>query len=75
MTPPGPLNRRSLTRASLVGAVLAVIGILLFAVLWIALGHAGVETFPRLISSMCVPPLVIALIVGGYALISRANSR
>lgn len=74
MATPDPLNRKSLTRAGVVGAVLAVIGILLFAVLWIALGHAGVEPFPRLISSLCVPPLVLALIVGGYALISRANS-
>ncbi len=74
MAAPGPMNRKGLTRATIAGTVLAVTGIALFAVLWIALGHAGVAVFPRLITSMCVPPLVIALIVGGYALISRANS-
>ena len=74
MTSPGPLNQKRLTRATIAGPVLAVIGILLFAVLWIALGHAGVATLPRLVSSMCIPPLVLALLIGGYALISRANS-
>jgi hypothetical protein len=75
MSVPGPLNQKGLTRAGIAGAVLAVIGIAIFAVLWIALGHAGVDVFPRLVSSICVPPLVIGLLVGGYYLISRANTR
>jgi hypothetical protein len=35
------------------------------------MGGAGVETFPRLILSLCIPPAVIALIVGAFILFAR----
>lgn len=62
---------KTLRRFLIGGAVLAVGGIILFVLLWLALGGAGVQQFPRLVLSMCVPPAVIALLLGGYFLISR----
>ena len=59
-------------RVVLSGAALAIIGIVLFAVLWSVL--AGVDSFPRLILSMCVPPTIMAAIVGVYMLVVRPGS-
>ena len=73
MSSPGPLNQSNLTRAGIIGAVLAVVGIGLFFALWIGMGQAGVEVVPRLFSSICVPPLIIGLLVGAYALVSRSR--
>jgi|GEM_PF-1226004 len=69
--PPNPLGPAALRRMLIVGAVLAVGGVGLFVALWVLLGQANVESFPRLILSMCVPPAVIALIVGGLFLFGR----
>ncbi len=68
---PSPLNKNNLTRAGIAGALLAVFGIVLFISLWILLGAAQVASFPRLFASLCVPPAVIAGIVGAYILIKR----
>lgn len=46
---------------------MAVGGIVLFFVLWIAL--AGVDQFARLMLSLCIPPGLMAAIVGGYLLL------
>lgn len=73
MTSPGPLNRSNLTRAGIIGAVLAVVGIGLFFALWIGLGQAGTSVAPRLFASICVPPLLLGVLVGGYALVRRAR--
>lgn len=66
-----PLQSKRLIRASVVGVGLAIVGILAFIGLWMLLGNAGMADAPRLFTSMCVPPLVIALILGGYALLRR----
>ncbi|MBW4436923.1 MAG: hypothetical protein KME04_07295 [Pleurocapsa minor GSE-CHR-MK-17-07R] len=68
-----PLQPPNYTRTAMIGAVLAVIGIILFVLLWIGLGNAGVANAPRLFASMCVPPLIIGLIVGSYALFARRH--
>ena len=64
---PNPLNRRNLSRATFAAVILAVGGIALFIALWIAL--AGLDQFARLMLSLCIPPALIAAIVGGYLLL------
>ena len=71
---PGPL-REPLSRASIIGAVLGVFAIILFIILWIVLGQAGISPMSRLLGALCVPPAVIAAIIGGYILIARPNSK
>ncbi len=66
---PGPLNQTNLSRGLIVGAVLAALGIGLFIGLWIVLGSMGVGNAARLLVSLCIPPAVIALIMGGYILL------
>jgi lipopolysaccharide export LptBFGC system permease protein LptF len=57
-----------------IGVVLATaVGVGLFFLLWQVMGDAGVEQFPRLIIAMCVPPMLIAVLVGVYILIFRAR--
>jgi lipopolysaccharide export LptBFGC system permease protein LptF len=68
--PPPPPNY---PRVALVGALLSVLGIGLFVLLWVVLGSAGVANAPRLFAAMCIPPLVIGVIVGAYALYMRSH--
>lgn len=68
---PNPVNRRALSRASIFGAILGVAAIILFVVFWVVLGQLGVTQFARLFLALCVPPAIIAAIVGGYVLIAR----
>lgn len=72
---PNPLDSRRLKRASIAGVALAAAGIVLFVLLWIVLGNAGVDQFPRLILSLCVPPGVIALIMGIYFLAIQPGNK
>lgn len=67
------LNRKILSRAAVVGLGLAVGAVVLFGALWVLLGNAGVEQFPRLMLSICVPPAVIAALVGGFFLLVRPS--
>lgn len=66
---PAPMDSKRIMRASVFGVGLAVFGIIAFVVLW--LGLSGLENAPRLFASLCVPPLLIAVIVGVYTLVSR----
>lgn len=68
---PNPLNTKNLSRATIAGALLAGGGIALFAILWIVLGNAGVDQFARLITALCVPPALMAALMGGYFLLMR----
>ncbi|MBA3873232.1 MAG: hypothetical protein H0X30_29205 [Anaerolineae bacterium] len=65
---PSPLNGRNLTRAGVIGLVLAVLAIVLFLVLWVVLGSFKLDAMPRLFASLCVPPAVLAGIMGIYIL-------
>lgn len=67
------LDRKLITRAGLMGLVLAAGGIGLFILLWVVMGNAGLDTFARLIIAICVPPALIALAVGVYFLVTRAK--
>jgi hypothetical protein len=68
---PNPFERPALAKASVFGVGLAVFGVIAFLVIWVLMGNAGVDNLPRLLISLCVPPLLIVLIVGGYVLVSR----
>ncbi len=65
---PSPLNGRNLTRAGVIGLGLAVLAIVLFLVLWLVLGSFKLDAMPRLFASLCVPPAILAAIMGVYIL-------
>lgn len=71
---PSPLNRSNMSRALIAGAVLAGLGIALFAVLWTLLGSQGVNQAARLLLSLCIPPAVIAAVLGVYLLLTRPET-
>lgn len=66
---PNPVNRKRLSRAMIFGLGLASLGIILFVVLWGVLGNTAMDQFPRLIISLCIPPTVIAALIGIYMLL------
>lgn len=68
---PNPFDLRAVSRGSLVGLALAVMGIGLFLALWFLLGSAGIADLPRLVVAICAPPAVLTLIVAVYALRAR----
>lgn len=70
-----PLNKQTLSRATIVGVGLAVLGIVLFIVLWVVFGQMGLTSLPRLIGSLCIPPAVIAALIGAYILFVRPSNK
>ncbi len=60
-----------MTNAVVAGGVLAALAIGMFIVLYVILGSTGLDDAHRLFVSMCAPPVVLALLVGGYALTKR----
>jgi lipopolysaccharide export LptBFGC system permease protein LptF len=64
-----------LSRFLIGGAVLAIVGILSFVLLWVVFGAMGVANAPRLFVSMCIPPVIIGVIVGVYALIQSGKNQ
>ena len=71
---PSPLNGRNLTRAGVIGLVLAVLAIVLFMVLWVVLGSFKLDAMPRLFASLCVPPAILAAIMGVYILTRKPKA-
>ena len=63
-----PPSSNRLLKAASIGFGLSVLGVILFLLLYF--GLSGVAALTRLLIAMCVPPLVIALIIGGYALVT-----
>jgi len=59
-------DRQRLQRALVFGALLSALGVVLFLGFYIVLG--SLESAPRLFLSLCVPPAIIALIMGVYML-------
>lgn len=66
---PNPLNSKLLIRTTIAGLILAFIGVAVFGGMWILLGEIGLDDFPRLVVSFCLPPAAIAGIIGAYMLI------
>lgn len=71
----GPINQKTLLRAGIAGAGLGFLGVGAFIGMWILLDQAGMADFPRLITALCIPPALIALIIGLYMLIVQPDSR
>ena len=64
----------NLTRALIGGVVLAVGGIGLFFLLYFTV-FAGAEALIRLVGSLCIPPLVMSVLIGGYAILTQDESK
>jgi hypothetical protein len=60
---------KQLSRPTMIGIVLVVIGIILFVIVWGILGQTAMQFLPRLALSTCLPPGVIALLAGIYILV------
>lgn len=67
-----PTGRPDLSRLWIAGAVLALVGTAFFIALYITLAEA--EPVARVLISMCVPPAVIAGLIGVYILVVRPSS-
>lgn len=67
-----PIDGPKFSKPLIAGAILAVVGIALFFVIYIAL--ANNEPVVRLFVAMCVPPAIIAAIIGVYVLVARPGS-
>ena len=72
---PNSFGKKTLMRAGVAGVVLAGIGIGAFLVIWILLGQAGTSDFPRLMASLCLPPALVAAVIGLYLLIIQPKSQ
>jgi hypothetical protein len=53
------------------GLGLAAVGILLFLLIYFGMG--GVAALPRLLLALCIPPLLLAVGVGGYWLYTQSK--
>lgn len=69
---PNPFNRKILTRGLIAGAALAVLGIVLFFVIWSSLAGSG--EVARLFTALCIPPVLIGVIVGAYFMFFRRRT-
>lgn len=69
---PSPIDGKMLSRIGVAGAVIGIVLIVSFALLWIVMGAAGVDTFPRLVIAVCAPPGIVTAVVG-TVLLFRQN--
>lgn len=68
---PNPLDKQTISRIGIVGAILGMLAVGLFAGLWFGLGTTSLDVFPRLVIAICLPPAIMAALVGGYMLLKR----
>ncbi len=66
-------DNRFLVQALVAGALLAVLGVGVFLLMYFVV-LAGADVLARLLGSLLVPPLLIALVIGGYALVRQGDS-
>lgn len=67
------MQPEALGRALIIGAFLAVLGVGFFFVMYFLI-LANAEAAPRLFGSLLLPPVLIGLLVGGYAML-RSGKR
>jgi hypothetical protein len=65
------LDTGLIKRTALAGAVLALVGIVLFVLIWFGLGNASMSQFARIVLSICIPPILMAAGMGVYFLLVR----
>lgn len=68
---PQSVDTKRIARVGAAGAALGVLGIGLFMLVWVVAGSANVDVFPRLVMSVCLPPAIMAGVVGTYLLLIR----
>lgn len=61
----------SYTRIGILGAIVGIIAIVTFLGLWFL--FEDVDTLPRLVIAVCVPPGIMTLIIGGYIVSGQSN--
>lgn len=66
-------NPQNLTQALVIGGILAILGVGAFLALFVVMGNAGVENSQRLLIALCLPPVIIGIIMGLYALLFRKS--
>lgn len=67
---PNPnFDGKTVSRIGLIGAIIGIVAIGLFVALWVILGNANMDAFPRLIISVCVPPALMTAFLGVYVLV------
>jgi hypothetical protein len=71
----GPVIKQGLSKATVIGAVMAVGGIVLFMVLYLVLGNMGVQASMRILIALCVPPIIMAVLIGGYFVLFSAQKQ
>ncbi len=69
------MDNKTLTRTVIAGGVLSGLGIALFFLLWFGLGSAQVAQLPRVVLSVCLPPAIMAMVVGLYFIIARGSTQ
>jgi hypothetical protein len=67
-----PAGKPNFSKPLVAGVALAIVAVVLFLGIYIAL--AGTEPIIRLFVAMCVPPAVIAAVIGVYVLIARPGN-
>jgi lipopolysaccharide export LptBFGC system permease protein LptF len=67
-------NPPNLSKVAVAGVGLGVVGVVLFVILWVVFGQMGVASLARLVVSLCLPPLVIAGLIGVYVLLMKGRS-
>jgi hypothetical protein len=70
---PNPLDKQSISRIGIAGAALGTLAVALFAGLWFGLGMTNLDVFPRLVIAICLPPAIMAALLGGYILVRRPS--
>lgn len=66
------MDNQLLVRGLIAGVLLSVVGIGLFALIWV--GLASADTLLRLVAAVCIPPIVLAIGIGFLIVRSRRRS-
>ena len=70
---PTPSGGRQLLNSQLYVLLLTLSAIGLFGAIWLILGELGASGATRLFASLCLPPGIIALLIGLYVLLRSDN--
>ena len=70
---PTPSGGRQILNSQLYVLLLTIAAIGLFAAIWVILGELGASGATRLFASLCLPPGIIALLIGLYVLLRGDN--
>lgn len=72
---PNPNTSTNVGRIVIAGSLVGILIIALFLGSWFLLGSLGVSALFRLIISICLPPMLLLLVFGGYVLFRKPQAR